>query len=77
MPMQCPKCGAEDSYVIESRSTKTEIRRRRECNYCYHRFTTYESCRRSSVATLWQTVRPRLMKNISDAVIRTFENIDD
>ena len=75
--MKCPECGNEESYVIDSRSTQTEIRRRRECNYCRHRFTTYESCRRSAVATLWQTIRPKLMENIKEAVIRTFEELQN
>ena len=42
--MKCPVCGAADTRVIDSRSTKdeTEIRRRRHCDACAHRFTTYE-----------------------------------
>lgn len=43
--MRCPKCGFEDSRVIDSRpSDNDSIRRRRECEQCRHRFTTYE-CR--------------------------------
>lgn len=42
--MKCPVCGDADTRVIDSRSTKdeTEIRRRRHCDACAHRFTTYE-----------------------------------
>lgn len=41
--MRCPKCGFEDSRVIDSRSSDNDsIRRRRECEQCRHRFTTYE-----------------------------------
>jgi len=42
--MKCPVCGDADTRVIDSRSTKegTEIRRRRHCDACSHRFTTYE-----------------------------------
>ena len=44
--MRCPKCGCEDSKVIDSRSSEagTAIRRRREClnPACAERFTTYE-----------------------------------
>ena len=41
--MRCPKCGFEDSRVIDSRpSDNDSIRRRRECEQCRHRFTTYE-----------------------------------
>lgn len=42
--MRCPFCGFEDSKVLESRtmSEGMAIRRRRECNACRKRFTTYE-----------------------------------
>jgi len=42
--MLCPFCGHESSKVLESRSTaeKSSIRRRRECENCQKRFTTYE-----------------------------------
>lgn len=40
--MRCPKCGYEDSKVIDSRPTENKIRRRRECLKCKCRFTTYE-----------------------------------
>lgn len=42
--MICPFCGYENSKVIESRPSteKSSIRRRRECEQCSSRFTTYE-----------------------------------
>lgn len=42
--MKCPYCSAIDDSVIDSRLIKenTVIRRRRECNSCHERFTTYE-----------------------------------
>jgi transcriptional repressor NrdR len=42
--MNCPFCGQFDSKVIDSRPTDEgqAIRRRRECNACQRRFTTYE-----------------------------------
>ena len=42
--MRCPYCGSIKDKVIDSRSTKDdcEIRRRRECEDCGGRFTTYE-----------------------------------
>ena len=42
--MKCLKCESEDSKVVDSRSAQqgTSIRRRRECNECLFRFTTYE-----------------------------------
>ena len=42
--MKCPSCHKEDSKVVGSRSIKggESIRRRRECNACNFRYTTYE-----------------------------------
>jgi transcriptional repressor NrdR len=42
--MQCPFCPSQESKVIDSRQSKDgfEIRRRRECETCARRFTTYE-----------------------------------
>ena len=42
--MKCPSCSKEDSKVVDSRSIHggDSIRRRRECNECKYRYTTYE-----------------------------------
>src|SRR5215212_7495709 len=42
--MRCPFCGTSEDKVIETRVSKdgNEIRRRRECEACNRRFTTYE-----------------------------------
>ncbi len=42
--MRCPFCGHEDSQVKDSRPTEdgTAIRRRRQCEACAARFTTFE-----------------------------------
>ena len=42
--MKCLNCESEDSKVVDSRSAQQgrSIRRRRECNECLFRFTTYE-----------------------------------
>lgn len=42
--MMCPYCAHADSRVLDSRPTLegNSIRRRRECNGCGKRFTTYE-----------------------------------
>jgi transcriptional repressor NrdR len=46
--MKCPICAGMDTRVIDSRVIKegTEIRRRRLCDTCSHRFTTYEHAER-------------------------------
>jgi transcriptional repressor NrdR len=42
--MRCPKCEFLNTKVVDSRETNEckEIRRRRECEKCSHRFTTFE-----------------------------------
>ena len=43
--MKCPFCSAEDTQVIDSRVSEEgdSIRRRRRCQVCNKRFTTYET----------------------------------
>ena len=42
--MRCPFCRSEETRVLDSRQIEggTAIRRRRECDVCSKRFTTYE-----------------------------------
>ena len=42
--MKCPFCGNIEDRVVDSRESKVgdAIRRRRHCEHCGHRFTTYE-----------------------------------
>jgi len=44
--MRCPSCSHLASKVVDSRpgNEGQEIRRRRECELCRHRFTTHERC---------------------------------
>lgn len=43
--MKCPYCGFEDTKVLESRCADdgSRVRRRRGCEQCSKRFTTYEA----------------------------------
>lgn len=43
--MRCPFCNNEDTKVVDSRlvSEGEQVRRRRECNVCNERYTTYET----------------------------------
>ena len=52
--MRCPKCGAIEDKVIDSRLSKdgVSIRRRRECLVCEHRFTTYEQVDRADIRVI-------------------------
>lgn len=42
--MRCPACSAEETRVVDSRDVESgsAIRRRRQCEKCDHRFSTYE-----------------------------------
>lgn len=48
--MKCPKCTNSDTKVLDSRVVDNDraIRRRRECDKCGFRFTTYEKAELSS-----------------------------
>ena len=52
--MKCPKCQATESKVIESRDVASgeSIRRRRECEPCATRFTTYERIERPNLVVV-------------------------
>lgn len=41
--MRCPNCNSEDTRVVDTRTAQDfSVRRRRQCNICGHRFTTFE-----------------------------------
>ena len=54
--MQCPYCNADDTKVIDSRlaAEGAQVRRRRHCNQCQERFTTFE---------VVEVVMPRIIKS--------------
>jgi transcriptional repressor NrdR len=54
--MRCPFCGTDDTKVVDSRLSNEGymVRRRRECQGCAERFTTFESA---------ELVMPRVIKN--------------
>ena len=49
--MKCPYCHHKDTRVLDSRESneETAIRRRRECQKCERRFTTYERLETSNI----------------------------
>ncbi|MCZ6657825.1 MAG: transcriptional regulator NrdR [Gammaproteobacteria bacterium] len=53
--MYCPFCGTDDTKVIDSRlvAEGDSVRRRRECQTCGERFTTFETA---------ELVMPRIVK---------------
>lgn len=52
--MNCSRCHASDTKVIESRDVAggKSIRRRRMCSECTHRFTTYERIERPQLIVI-------------------------
>ena len=51
--MHCPYCSHSSTRVVESRLTDPgSIRRRRECNACSERFTTYERAEAAPITVL-------------------------
>ena len=54
--MHCPFCGADDTKVIDSRlvAEGDQVRRRRSCQTCEERFTTFETA---------ELVMPRVVKS--------------
>lgn len=82
--MRCPKCGCEESKVVDSRPSESAdaIRRRRECVGCGYRFTTYE--RREEVPLLVvkkdgtkETFdRQKLMRGLLAATVKRNINIE-
>lgn len=49
--MKCPFCNSSDTQVLESRSIDEGkgVRRRRECEKCKKRFTTYEAVKGTAI----------------------------
>lgn len=62
--MRCPFCTAQDTRVLDSRliNEGDQVRRRRECNVCRERFTTFEMA---------ELTMPRIVKR--DGIREPFE----
>src|SRR3954465_2652642 len=52
--MQCPYCGSTQHRVVDSREAADAIRRRRQCENCDQRFTSYE---RAESVRMWVVKR--------------------
>lgn len=74
--MKCPYCGSKKLRVVDSRPTTedTKIRRRRECEDCEKKFTTYEIIEtipltiKKSNGSIQEYNRDKLFKGILTAV---------
>ena len=76
--MQCPFCKAPDTRVIDSRLYEegTQVRRRRECERCGQRFTTFEKAQLTMPFILKRSGSPepfdeaKLRRGIDSAVYK-------
>jgi len=50
--MKCPYCSCMDSKVLDSRPADDRIKRRRECEACGRRFTTFEAVEHSPLVVV-------------------------
>jgi len=85
--MFCPFCNCKDSRVLESRLTgENSVRRRRECETCQKRFTTYERSEAVQLLVVKRSgnrepyAREKLRSGVSRACAKTMvtaEQVDD
>jgi transcriptional repressor NrdR len=86
--MHCPFCDHKDTRVLESRLTaeSTSVRRRRSCENCDHRFTTYERVEEIQLLAVKRSgdrepyLREKIRAGVSRACAKTTvtaEQIDD
>jgi transcriptional repressor NrdR len=85
--MLCPFCNTKESHVLESRLTgENSVRRRRECEACGRRFTTYERVEAMQLLVVKRSgsrepyLRNKFRSGIARACAKTMvsaEQIDD
>lgn len=83
--MRCPKCGCDESKVVDSRPSENNdaIRRRRECIQCGCRFTTYERREDMPLMVIKRDgrketfERSKLMSGLLRATVKRNVHIDD
>lgn len=75
--MKCIYCGCEDSKVLDSRAVdeNNAIKRRRECNSCFKRFTTYETIEVSPILVIKKSGERQafLSSKIKTGIIKSCE----
>jgi transcriptional repressor NrdR len=80
--MRCPFCSNEDTQVKDSRPTEdnTSIRRRRVCDQCGSRFTTFERIQLRDLVVIKSKGqkenfdRDKKIEKIVNAIVRKLEN---
>ena len=73
--MKCPRCGFNDSKVLDSRDVDDGVRRRRLCFSCNGRFTTYEHVQKSGLYVIKKDKRRELFdkSKLFNGIHKAFE----
>ena len=75
--MHCPKCSYEDTKVLDSRPVEegSAIRRRRQCEKCEFRFSTYEEIEILDLAVIKRdgSRQPYTREKLEKGLRRAFE----
>ena len=72
--IKCPQCGCEYTHVIDVRPTNKAngLRRRRECEECQERFTTYELDKESLARFAISRIRGDFMAAVQETLVSFF-----
>jgi len=73
--VHCPKCSSDKLSVIETRTDGISVRRRRECQSCQYRFSTYERIEYSLPLVIKKDSRREVFKSdkLRQGLIRACE----
>ena len=74
--MKCVYCGHVGSRVVDSRQSEdgSSIRRRRECEKCFRRFTTFE---KADTVPLMVIKKDKTSKAIGEMVMESLRKLDE
>jgi transcriptional repressor NrdR len=76
--MYCPFCSFEETKVLESRVIDNSMRRRRECQKCNNRFTTYEKASFNlNVIKKDGNIQPFDQQKMSASIEKAWGKVDD
>lgn len=75
--MRCPFCSSEDTKVVDSRTSPDgSTKRRRECNECQKRFSTYERFEENQIYVVKKDKRrvkysrEKLLRGLTSATVK-------
>ncbi len=71
----CIECQSDKTGVVDSRPTQTGVRRRRQCQDCGQRFTTFETALRPDIRRL--VARAGRLRKMANQIHEILDEIDD